>query len=875
MSSDKLKPKISIKKWKPLVKELEILKEWEENGIYEKYKLDKKSNKPIFSIDTPPPYPSGRWHIGAVAQYTMIDMIARVQRLKGYNVLFPWGLDRNGINIEFTVEKKYHKSLHEFDRKEFIELCEKEITVISDQIDTIAKRIGCSMDFDGHYKTDSDEYRTVTQQSFIELYNKGYIFEDLRPNNYDAGLGTTIADAEIYYKEGTTKLNYIKFPLEGEEKWQDDSGHVEIATTRPELICACRIILVHPDDDRFKHLHGKKAILPLFNRSVEIRPHPAASMEYGSGAVMICSYGDSTDVQLFRELKLDPIQAIDLKANLTAAAGPYEGINVDKAREKIIFDLDMKGYLINSVQTTHKYPVCERSGNRIEIILLKEYYVNQLDFLDDLRKMADEMKFHPKKNKNILLDWINGVSIDWPISRRRYYHTEIPVWKCKSCGEIHLPEPGKYYRPWCEEPPFKDEPCKKCGRIEGYIGEERTFDTWMDSSNSGNYIIKYGQDDNFFKDNHPCSIRPQGREIVRTWLYYSMLKNRLLFNKKAFDHVWISGLGMDKNGKKMSKSRKNGDPFEILDSVEIKLEKYRKKAKKTNKQIENSFNLIKNRDMNATTYALYEIIDEVHEILNSKIDGKPSPKKIAEPCMKELEKCMSNSIDPDEIINENGVDTFRLWAATVSHVGDDFRIDKEKIKNTGKVLTKLFNIAKFVSTFPYDSTSLDDIKLRDVDKWILCELNNFIDESIVGYDDFDFIIPAQAARNFAVNKFASHYLEMVKSRAYEGDKVATTTLHICLKAILTILNPIIPFMTFKLYQMVYNEDVQFVDFPKKIENIDYEKLSAFTQKIMDFNSMVWKAKHDQKLSLKAEISIEVPVELELFKKDLVEMHHLI
>ncbi|MCP4762918.1 MAG: class I tRNA ligase family protein, partial [archaeon] len=603
----KRKSKVTIKRWK-FQNELEILKEWEEKGVYEKYKLDSSSKKPIFSIDTPPPYPSGKWHIGAVAQYTMIDMIARIQRLRGYNVLFPWGLDRNGINIEFTVEKKYHKSLHEFDRKEFIDLCKKEITVISDQIDAIAKRIGCSMDFDNHYKTDSDEYRAVTQRSFIELYNKGYIIEDLRPNNYDPSLGTTIADAEIYYEEGETFLNYIKFPLQGAKDWQNDDGHIMIATTRPELICACQIILVHPDDDRFKHLHGKKALLPIYKRPVTIQPHLSASMEYGSGAVMICSFGDSTDVQLFRELKLKPIQAIDLEGKLTNEGGPYEGMSVDKAQEKIIFDLDMQGHLENSLKVRHKYPICERSKNRIEIILLKEYYVKQVEFIDDLRKMADEMEFHPKKNKTILLDWVNGVTIDWPISRRRFYHTEIPVWKCIECGEFHLPEPGKYYKPWCEDPPFKDEPCKKCGEKSGYIGEDKVFDTWMDSSNSGNFIIKYGQDDEFFKKNHPCSLRPQGREIVRTWLYYSMLKNRLLENKRAFDHVWISGLGMDKHGKKMSKS-------------------------------------------------------------------------------------LGNVIDPDVIIEKGGVDAFRLWAATVSHVGDDFRIDEEKIINTGKVLTKYFNIS--------------------------------------------------------------------------------------------------------------------------------------------------------------------------------------
>jgi valyl-tRNA synthetase len=785
---EKKPSKIPYKQW-DFKYELDVLKEWKENKSYEKYKYDPLSKKPIFSIDTPPPYPSGRWHIGAVAQYTMIDMIARVQRLRGYNVIFPWGLDRNGINIEFVVEKKYKKSLHEFDRKEFIDLCKKEISKISEEIDIIAKRIGCSMDFDNTYMTDSDEYRATTQRTFIELYKKGYVYEALRPNNYCPGCQTTIADAEIYYKESEIDLNYIKFPIEGNENLNDSSGHIMIATTRPELICACQVVLVHPDDTRFKKFVGKRIRLPMYERSVPIQAHPSASMEYGSGAVMICSFGDSTDVQLFRELKLEPIQAFDLNVKLTDAAGKYKGMSADEARVEILRDLDTFGHLDHQERVPHKYPTCERSKDRVEIILLKEYYIKQVDFLDDLRKFADKTIFHPLKNKSILLDWINSITIDWPISRRRYYHTEIPIWKCKDCGEIHLPEPGKYVKPWCEDPPFKSLPCKKCGSKSGYVGEEKTFDTWMDSSNSSIYILKYGRDDKFFKKAHPCSLRPQGREIVRTWLYYTMLKNKLLFDKKAFDHAWISGLGMDKDGKKMSKS-------------------------------------------------------------------------------------LGNVIDPDVIINKCGIDAFRLWAATVSHVGDDFRIDQEKIETTTKIVTKFYNITKFISQFDEPLKKLEDLELQPIDKWILAEMNRMIDESTVGYDDFDFIIPATSARNFADNIFASHYLEIVKSRAYAGDETAIATLHMCLKAFLKILHPIIPFVTYKLYDLLYKENIQFSDYPKKFKESVVKEFEQYTAKIMEFDSEIWKIKHDKQVSLKNEIERDVPDELKIFETDMIAMHHL-
>jgi valyl-tRNA synthetase len=780
----KTTPKLTIKKWK-FEFESEILKEWKKNGSYEKYRMESKSVKPIFSIDTPPPYPSGKWHIGAVSGYVMIDMIARVQRLRGYNVLFPWGLDRNGINIELVVEKKYKKSLHEFDRAEFIKLCHQEIEVISDDIEKIARKIGLSCDFDNLYQTDSDEYRATTQRTFIELYKKGYIYEDLRPNNYCPGCETTIADAEIYYQDGEIDLCYVKFLLEGKE----DLDHVLIATTRPELICACQIILVHPGDERYKKLHGKKAKLPFFDRSVLIKTHNAVKMEYGTGVVMICSYGDSTDVQMFRELNLKPIRAFDSEVKLTDVAGKYQGMTGIDARKLIIEDLETFGFLEKQERVQHKYPICERSKDRVEIILLKEYYIKQVDFLDDLRKFADEIKFHPKKNKTILMDWINRVTIDWPISRRRYYHTEIPVWKCKSCGEIHLPEPGKYYRPWIESPPFADRQCQKCGSNEGYIGEERTFDTWMDSSNSSIYILNYSSDVKFFENNHPCSIRPQGRDIVRTWLYYTMLKNKLLLNKRAFDHVWIHGMGMDKSGRAMSKS-------------------------------------------------------------------------------------LGNFMDPDIILNKYGVDAFRFWAATVSHIGDDFRVDEEKIKNTRKIITKIFNIAKFTSIFDDLSEKIESVKLFPIDKWILAEMNKFIEQASVGYNEFDFIIPAQAARNFAVNIFASHYLEIVKNRAYNGDKAVFATLHTCLKAIIKILHPIIPFVTYKIYDLLYSENIQFSDFPIKVMEEELSQYLDYSQILIDFNSQVWKYKHDHSLSLKDEVTMAVPKELEIFKDVLVTMHNL-
>src|SRR5688572_4603175 len=215
--------------------------------------------RPVWTIDTPPPYPSGKWHIGAVAGYSLIDMIARAKRMEGCDVLFPWGVDRNGINIELTLEKKSGKRMQDFPggRAAFIAACAQEIQQYSDDMVRIAQRVGLSAEFSGQnsYATDAPEYRAFSQACFLELFEAGLIVEDLRPNAYDPKLGTAIADADIYYEDRKTRLNDVKWTV------KETGESLVISTTRPELIAACRAVLVHPDNAATKHLVGKHAVL--------------------------------------------------------------------------------------------------------------------------------------------------------------------------------------------------------------------------------------------------------------------------------------------------------------------------------------------------------------------------------------------------------------------------------------------------------------------------------------------------------------------------------------------------------------------------------------------------------------------------------------
>ena len=770
-----MEPKINEKAWNPEL-EKEILKAWEEEKIYAFTPTDDN-----FTIDTPPPYPSGRpWHIGAAAHYSQIDMIARTARMAGKNVYFPIGIDRNGLPVELYTEKKHNIRMRETERGEFLKLCRTALDDLEAEMLLIMKNLGISGDFANYYRTDSEEYRTLTQSTFIELWNKGQIYLANRPNNYDWVSGTTIADAEIIYQDLQTKLVYMKFKI------KDTDKEIIIASTRPELLCACKTIIVNPEDERYSEHIGKKVIVPITNAEVELRTHHSAKQEFGSGAVMVCSYGDQNDVALFRELELEEVVAIGLDGRMTQSAGEYAGLKPKQARTKIIEDLENKGFLEKTEDISHRTPVSERSKIPIEIIPMEEYYLKQKDAVEKIKKLGQEITFYPSMHKQILMNWLESINIDWPISRRRYYGTEIPIWYCKSCSEPYVPEPGQYYKPWSEKCPISK--CPKCESTE-FVGEERTFDTWMDSSVSPLFISKFNKDPEFFNKVYPTSIRPQAKDIVRTWLYYTLLRCDQLTGEKPWSQAWIMGYGLDEKGLKMSKSK-------------------------------------------------------------------------------------GNAIDPLPVIEKLGADTFRFWSASEINHGYDFRCNEQKIESTKKFLSKLWNVSRFLSSFPVIKTGTPN----PTDQWILSELNNLIKECKKGYDEYNFFVPAIAIREFTWNIFAAHYIEMVKARAYgigfsdEERDSAIFTLHKTLSTILKLLAPITPFITDHLWKTLYSTESIHKEHQVKVED-EYPE-NKLTNEITEFNSKVWNEKKAKGLSLKDSFSFSIPENLEQFKKDLKSMHNL-
>ncbi|MHA1512852.1 MAG: class I tRNA ligase family protein [Candidatus Hodarchaeales archaeon] len=292
-----LTPKIQQKRWKA-INERDILKYWAEN---ETYKFDPESKKPIFIIDTPPPYVSGRAHLGFAIHYSQIDMIARYNRMLGQDVIFPACVDRNGLPVEVKVEQKLNKSMHEMDREEFLQICKQELDEAEKNTIQVMKWMGLSCNtFYGspeiYYQTDSPQYRYNTQKTFLKAWRNELITRAARPNNYCIDCGTTIADAEIEYRDDKSFLHKIVFDIENSDE------KIIISTTRPELIAACEIIIFHTSDSKYKHLEGKNAITPIFKKKVPIRAHRDADPEFGTGIMMICAYGDKSDVKILREV---------------------------------------------------------------------------------------------------------------------------------------------------------------------------------------------------------------------------------------------------------------------------------------------------------------------------------------------------------------------------------------------------------------------------------------------------------------------------------------------------------------------------------------------------------------------------------------------
>ena len=529
-------------------------KKWEE---WELYKLDFNSGKPIYSIDVPPRYADGMLHVGHATHYIKMDFVARYKRMRGNEVFFPLCVDVNGMPIELSVEKQYKVDRKKTPRDKLIELCtefaNKNLEVIRQQF----RSFGMSLDESQFYRTDSHSYRRITQLSFLKMLEKGMVYKKRHPVLWCPSCSTALASADVEYYPRKADLNWIKFQVAGEEEF------VEVATTRPELICVCQAIGVNPEDKSKKLLIGKELITPIFNKRVKVLADKKIDPEFGSGIVMICSIGDKDDLEWIYKYNLPLEQALDEEGKLTKLAGKYVGMSTEAGRKAILEDLRAKELIEKVEETEQSVGLCWRCKAPVEFLQISQWFLKTLEYKKDVLETSKQIKWRPKHMEIRLKNWINSLTWDWVISRQRYFATPIPIWECERCGEIVPATPDMcYVDPTRDKPPVEN--CPSCGgKLKGC---EDVFDTWMDSSMTALYNCYWGRDDKKFERLYPMSLRPQSHDIIRSWAMYTILRSFLLTEKKPWDDILIDGFILAPDGRPMHSSWGNiVDPLPIVE----------------------------------------------------------------------------------------------------------------------------------------------------------------------------------------------------------------------------------------------------------------------------------------------------------------------
>ena len=712
---------------------------WEEMGIH-RYDWNDKKRVP-FSIDTPPPYPSGELHMGNVLNWTYFDMVARYKRMRGFNVLFPQGWDCHGLGIEIQVEKTHNVRKRDVPPDEFRKWCsetvEKYIALMKEGI----LKLGCSIDWTTEYRTMNPDYWRRTQLSFILLYQKGFMYQGTHPVNWCPRCETAIADAEVDYDKREGVLHYIRYPLEGSNEY------LLIATSRPEFIPACVAVEVNPQDDRFKKYIGKKIVVPVVNRTVPIIGEETVDPAFGTGVVQICTYGDKEDVKTVMKHKLPVIMLLTENGRITENGGKYAGLTINQARAAIVQDLTEAGLLEKIEKITQEVGRCDRCKAHVEILERKQWFMKTRQMTEAVEKTANEVVWYPDYMKTRLIDWARSLDWDWVISRQRLFATPIPVWYCKNCGELILAEPE-----WVPIDPKLEDPrvdkCPKCGSQE-FIPERDVFDTWMDSSIT--CAVHAGWPDRKdWRKRFPADMHPSGIDIIRTWAYYLMVRHLALFNETPYKSCLINGMVLGADGRKMSKSLKN---------------------------------------------------------------------YVAAP----------------EVLNKNGADAARQWAAGGGATGSDIPFRAPDVEYGRRFLVKLWNVSGFTSKLlaDYQHGKAKNVKLQPLDKWIISKAENLTMKVTDAFEKCQFNIAVEDIRNFTWHVFCDAYVEAVKDRLYrpevqgaEAKVAAQQTLYEVLYRILQLLAPVTPHLTEEIYQTLYADS-------KGYKSLHISPWPEFNQAVVD------------------------------------------
>lgn len=539
------------KNYNPKESELKWLEFWEKEKIYA---FEPESEAEVYSVDTPPPTASGRMHLGHSFSYSQQDFIVRFHRMLGKNIFYPFGVDDNGLATERMIEKMKNVKGQFMPRREFVKLCYTTVEEIREDFVYDWKRIGISADFDIFYSTINKHSQKISQRSFLELYDMGRVYRKKAPFVWCPECQTAIAQVEMKDSERESKLVYMKFDTSLGEQ-------ITIATTRPELLPACVAIHINPDDKRHKKFIGAKAKIPFSDREVKIEANKDVDMEFGSGIVYHCTFGDMDDVKWMEEFRIEPIEILNKDGTLNEKAGRFKGLHVKKAREAVTKALEEEGRIAKLEPIKHVVNVHERCETDIEILTTEQWFIKYLELKDNFIKYGRQIKWYPEHMRARYENWIQGLKWDWNISRQRHFGIPIPAWHCRKCNEIIVADEKQL-----PVDPLVDMPLQKCkcGSSE-FVGEKDVLDTWATSSLTPDIAIELFKGRNIYKKLLPMNLRPQAHDIITFWLFNTVVKSYFHHKNIPWQNVMISGWALDPKGKKMSKSKGNVvDPREMV-----------------------------------------------------------------------------------------------------------------------------------------------------------------------------------------------------------------------------------------------------------------------------------------------------------------------
>jgi valyl-tRNA synthetase len=736
---------------------------WEEWGIY---RWDPSVPRDrTFVVDTPPPTVSGSLHVGHVFSYTHQDLLVRYQRMIGKNIAYPMGWDDNGLPTERRVQNylgircnphlpydpswqptvggKEKGVVEEVSRRNFIEACSLVTAEDEKAFEHLWRRLGLSIDWSEPYATIDDHCRKISQLSFLDLVERGMVYQVESPTMWDVDFRTAVAQAEVEDRTQQGFFYDVRFAVEG-------GGELLIATTRPELLPACIAVVAHPDDERYQPLFGKHAITPLFGARVPIVAAEHADPEKGTGILMVCTFGDVMDVEWWKQSGLpvrqilgrdgrlqrvafgqEPFDSVDPEA-AQRAYDELAGLTAKQAKRRVaelladdgsVHGLDGPALVGEPQQVEQVVKFYEKGERPLEFVPTRQWFIRILDYRGELLEQGHKIHWHPSHMKNRYVNWVEGLNQDWCVSRQRYFGVPFPVWYAVGGGgEPDFSNPI-FARPedlpvdplTDTAPGYREEQRDVPG---GFAADPDVMDTWATSSLTPQIQSHWGVDEGRHRRLFPMDIRPQAHDIIRTWAFYTIVKAWMHEGEVPWHHVVLSGWILDPDRKKMSKSK-------------------------------------------------------------------------------------GNVVTPEDIIDEFSADGVRYWAAR-ARLGTDTAYDPSVFKVGKRLVTKIFNASRFVllqldrvvegGQAPGPEAIQDPLDVALVDR-----LRAVVDQATRALEAFDYAAALQVVEEAFWN-FCDHYLELVKLRSYAdedsaGRRSAIATLAWGLRTFLRLFAPFLPYVT--------------------------------------------------------------------------------